>query len=140
MFQPEEQESAMPSSLAGRFTGLIFATLWLGGCFGGSEPPVASSPAGVAAPQPASGFIAGPVSASLNEQDRERGFKAQIDAAETGRRISWRGETTSYGFVEPGADGIGGCRAYTHTIYLDGRAQRGSGQACKKADGNWSFS
>ena len=130
----------MPFSFVGRLTGVGFVALSLGGCFGGSEPPVASAPAGVAPPVIASGFIAGPIAASLNEQDRERGFKAQVDAAETGKRISWRGETTSYGYVEPGTEGIGGCRSYTHTIYLDGRAQRGSGQACKKGDGGWSFS
>jgi surface antigen len=84
--------------------------------------------------------IAGPVSASLSDIERERGFKAQMDAVETGKRVSWRGDRTSYGYVEPGADGLGGCRAYTHTVYLDGRAQRGSGQACRKTDGSWNFS
>ncbi len=130
----------MPSSHVGRLTVVVLAVLSLGGCLGGSEPPVASAPSGIAAPQVASGFVAGPIAASLTEQDRERGFKAQIDAADTGRRMSWRGETTTYGYVEPGSEGVGGCRAYTHTIYLDGRAQRGSGQACKKADGSWNFS
>jgi surface antigen len=123
-----------------KLTGSLVLALSLGGCFGSTDAPVASAPAAGPTVQVISGFVAGPVAASLSESDRERGFKAQVDAAETGRRMSWRGETTSYGYVEPGADGIGGCRVYNHTIYLDGRAQRGAGQACKKADGSWSFS
>ncbi len=86
-----------------------------------------------------SGVIAGSALASLSDSDRERGFKAQVDALETGKRATWRSENTAFGFVEPGTDGIGSCRSYSHTVYLDGRAQRGAGQGCKQADGGWSF-
>lgn len=112
----------------------LLATLGLSACQTGS-PPVAALSTG---PQ-ISGVIAGPALAILSDSDRERGFKAQVDALETGKRATWRSEKTAYGFVEPGSDGIGGCRTYSHTVYLDGRAQRGDGQGCKQADGGWSF-
>ncbi len=79
--------------------------------------------------EPPSGVIAGPVSASLSAGDQERGFRAQVDALDKGQSVSWKGEKTAFGFVEPGADAGAGCRSYTHTVYLDGRAQRGSGRA-----------
>jgi surface antigen len=113
----------------------VTASLGLAACQSSSSPPVAAVLTG---PQ-VSGVIAGPVLASLSDSDRERGFKAQIDALETGKRTTWRSEKTAFGVVEPGADGLGGCRAYNHTVYLDGRAQRGAGQGCKQADGGWSF-
>ena len=110
-------------------------TLTLAACQTGSSPSVTPVSA---APQ-LSGVIAGAALASVSDSDRERGFKAQVDALETGKRATWRSEKTAFGFVEPGTDGIGGCRSYSHTVYLDGRAQRGTGQGCKQADGGWSF-
>lgn len=111
----------------------------LAGCLGGSSEPQVSAPAGPPPAEPPAGVIAGPVAASLLPADVERGFRAQVDALDKGQRVSWRGEKTAFGFVEPGAES-GSCRSYTHTVYLDGRAQRGSGQACRRGDGRWSFS
>lgn len=113
----------------------LVLTLGLAACQTSSAPP--ATPVSIG-PQ-LSGVIVGPALASLSDSDRERGFKAQVDALETGKRATWRSEKTAFGFVEPGADGIGGCRSYSHTVYLDGRAQRGAGQGCKQADGGWSF-
>jgi surface antigen len=113
----------------------LIASLGLAACQSSSPPQVTAVSTG---PQ-ISGVIAGAALASLSDSDRERGFKAQVDALETGKRTTWRSEKTAFGFVEPGSDGIGGCRAYSHTVYLDGRAQRAAGQGCKQADGSWSF-
>ena len=45
-----------------------------------------------------------------------------------------------YGSVVPGPayvrDGRN-CRAYTHTIYIDGRPQTARGTACRNPDGTW---
>jgi surface antigen len=116
---------------------LIGVAAVLAGCGGATEPPVVAGPP---AAEPPTGVIAGQVAASLSPVDVERGFKAQIDALDKGRQVSWKGEKTAFGFVEPGADAGAGCRAYTHTVYLDGRAQRGSGRACRRSDGRWAFS
>jgi surface antigen len=116
---------------------LLVVAAMLTACSGGAEPPAVTAPPGV---EPPSGVIAGPVAGSLSPVDVERGFKAQLDALDKGQQVSWKGEKTAFGFVEPGADAGAGCRAYTHTVYLDGRAQRGTGRACRRSDGRWAFS
>ncbi len=111
---------------------------FLAGCAASAPPPSAAiAPAG---PPPVSGWLAGPGAPALDEADRQRAFEAELSAADTGRRASWRSPKGHFGLVEPGADGSGGsaaCRGYAHTVYVDGRAQRGAGIACKGADGGW---
>lgn len=96
------------------------------------EPPVTAAPAG---PAPVTGWLAGPAGHALDETDRQRAFEAQLTAVDTGRRSSWRSAKGHFGLVEPGAEAGGGCRSFTHTIYIDGRAQRGGGTACRAAGG-----
>lgn len=110
----------------------------LAGC-AASAPPQSAAPA-PAGPAPVSGWLAGPGAPALDEADRQRAFEAELTAAETGRRASWRSPKGHFGLVEPGAEGSAGsaaCRGYAHTVYVDGRAQRGGGAACKGADGAW---
>ena len=98
------------------------------------------STAGPQGPRPVTGWLAGPVGQQLADSDRERAFAAQITAAETGTRASWRSAKGDFGVVEPGAEaaGVSGtCRPFNHTIYIDGRAQRGTGSACRSANGVW---
>ncbi len=100
-----------------------------------AAPVVAPEPAG---PPPPAGVIAGPLGAQLSEADRQTAFDAQVDAVENGKRKSWKGKSGSFGFIETGADN-GGCRDYTHTVFVDGRAQSGKGNACKTAEGGWKW-
>ncbi|MGL4438313.1 MAG: hypothetical protein ACRCUE_03500 [Bosea sp. (in: a-proteobacteria)] len=105
-----------------------------------TSTPVLTAAAVPEGPRPVTGWLAGPVGQQLDPADRERAFAAQISAAETGRRASWRSAKGNFGFVEPGAEGAGvggACRPFSHTIYIDGRAQRGTGSACKSAAGAW---
>jgi surface antigen len=116
---------------------LALAAPGLAACTTTSEaPPPAAAPAG---PPPVTGWLAGPVGEQLDAAERERAFAAQITAAETGRRASWRSTRGNFGFVEPGADAAG-CRSFNHTLYIDGKAQRGAGNACRNAAGVWQVS
>jgi surface antigen len=114
----------------------------VGGAATGSELPDGSAPAQPAAsPTPTGvalgGVLGGPIGASLSDDDRRAAWEAQVAALDTGQRRSWRGSHSVYGFVEVGAETGGGCRAYSQTIYVAGRPNRGRGVACKQADGSW---
>jgi surface antigen len=112
-------------------SAILLAAAILSGCTS-SSTPVATP---VAAPL-VGGLMAGPLGQSLTDADREKGWTAEIAALEGSKRASWRGDKGSFGFVEPGP-ASGSCRTYIHTIYLDGRPQKASGNACKGSDGNW---
>jgi surface antigen len=123
-----------------RFVLALSAAMLLVACLPSVTVPVVSAPVSPEGPRPVTGWLAGPVGQQLDPADRERAFVAQISAAETGRRASWRSAKGNFGFVEPGPEGagVGGtCRPFSHTIYIDGRAQRGTGSACKAATGSW---
>ncbi len=108
------------------------------GCVSSAQAP--SLPVAAAGPRPVTGWLAGPVGVQLDLADKERAFAAQIAAAETGKRASWRSANGNFGFVDPGVEGAGAggvCRSFSHTLYVDGRAQRGTGSACRDAAGTW---
>jgi len=125
---------------------ISLALLGLAGCSsagpGDGSPSVAAPP-----PQPAApaiptgaalgGVLGGPVGASLADDDRQAAWEAQIAALDSGQRRSWRGSHGVFGFVEPGAETGEGCRAYSQTIYVAGRPNRGRGLGCKQSDGSW---
>ena len=83
------------------------------------------------------GVLGGPVGASLTDDDRAAAWNAQIAALNSGQRRSWRGAHGVFGFIEPGAATGDGCRAYSQTIYVAGRPNRGRGTGCKQPDGSW---
>ncbi len=126
-------------SAISRKLGLALPALGLAACMSSPAPaPLAALPSD--APRPVTGWLAGPAAEGLDPMDRDRAFAAQISAAETGRRASWRSAKGHFGFVEPGAEAAGApgvCRPFSHTIYIDGRAQRGTGTACRSAAGIW---
>lgn len=125
-------------SVSRRLMPLVPA-LVLAACVSSQGPaPVVVSPAD--GPRAVTGWLAGPTAEALDTADRDRAFAAQIAAAETGRRASWRSAKGHFGFVEPGAEAAGAsgvCRPFSHTIYIDGRVQRGTGSACRSAAGIW---
>ncbi|HEY3623134.1 MAG TPA: hypothetical protein VGL12_12235 [Roseiarcus sp.] len=83
------------------------------------------------------GALGGPVGASLTDDDRQAAWQAQIGALDSGQKRSWRGSHGVFGFVEAGAASGDGCRAYSQTIYVAGRPNRGRGVGCKQPDGSW---
>jgi len=83
------------------------------------------------------GVLGGPIGALLTDVDRQAAWNAQIAALDSGQKRSWRGAHGVFGFVAPGAETGGGCRAYSQTIYVAGRPNRGQGVACRQADGSW---
>jgi surface antigen len=138
---------------------IALASIGLAGCQSvGSNgaPPVTGSttPAGAAAstvaPAPAGipalaiptgaalgGVLGGPIGASLTDDDREAAWQAQVGALDSGQKRSWRGAKGVFGFVEPGTASGDGCRAYSQTIYIAGRPNRGKGVGCRQPDGSW---
>jgi surface antigen len=135
------------------------ASIGLAGCqsVGSNGPPPvtgSTTPAGVAtstvAPAPAGvpaptiptgaalgGVLGGPIGASLADDDREAAWRAQVGALDSGQKRSWRGAKGVFGFVEPGTPSGDGCRAYSQTIYVAGRPNRGKGVGCRQPDGSW---
>ena len=137
------------------FAALALAPLGLAACSstGAPDAPAAGAVAGAAVAAPAvpappakpvepvpDGVLAGPLGGKLNEADRKGAFAAQLAALSTGQKKTWRGAGGTYGFIEPGAESPslkGSCRAYSHTIFFNGRPQSASGQSCREADGTW---
>ncbi len=116
---------------------VLLLALALAGCSSTSDaPPPVAAPAG---PPPVTGWLAGAGGEQLEPDDRQKAFEAQIAAAETGRRASWRSLRGHFGFVEPGPE-TASCRPFSHTLYVDGVARRGSGTACRTATGAWQVS
>jgi surface antigen len=99
--------------------------------------PAASAAPAMPAGAALGGVLGGPIGASLTEADRQAAWNAQISALDSGQSRSWRGVQGVFGFVAPGVETGGGCRAYSQTIYVAGRPNRGGGVACKQPDGTW---
>jgi surface antigen len=109
---------------------------------GAATSTVAAAPAGIPAPAIPSGsalggVLGGPVGASLTADDRQAAWDAQVAALDSNQKRSWRGAHGVFGFIEPGAASGDGCRAYSQTIYVAGRPNRGRGSGCKQPDGSW---
>jgi surface antigen len=109
---------------------------------GAAASTVAPAPAGI--PSPAiptgaalGGVLGGSVGSSLTDDDRQAAWQAQVGALDSNQKRSWRGAKGVFGFVEPGATAGEGCRAYSQTIYVAGRPNRGRGVGCRQADGSW---
>ena len=90
------------------------------------------------------GLIGNRIGASLDDEDKERAYAAQMDALERGQSgapVSWRNpDSGRYGTVVPGPayqQAGRNCRSYTHTIYIDGQPQTARGTACRNPDGTW---
>jgi surface antigen len=137
---------------------IALASIGLAGCStvrpGGAPPSVATAAPAVASASPVAppaetlapaiptgaalgGVLGGPVGVSLTDGDRQAAWDAQIAALNSGQRRSWRGAHGVFGFIEPGGAMGDGCRAYSQTIYIAGRPNRGRGLGCKQPDGSW---
>jgi surface antigen len=92
----------------------------------------------------AGALIGNRIGASLDERDKQLAYEAEMNALErgpSGAPVNWRNpDSGRYGMVVPGPgykQGGRDCRAYTETIYVDGRPQTARGTACRNRDGTW---
>jgi surface antigen len=133
--------SPTPKQDSGTMTGAL-----LGGIFGAAVGGrgAGNRIAGAAVGAVAGGLIGNAIGASLDEQDRQMAYAAEMQALEHGApgvAIGWRSERTRYyGNVVPGPyyENAGRrCRAFTHTIYINGRPEIARSTACRAPDGRW---
>jgi len=130
---PKQNTGAVAGAVAGGILGAA-----LGGRGTGSRL------AGAAIGAAAGGLLGGAIGASLDEQDRQRAYAAEMQALESGAPgapVGWRSDHTGYyGTVVPGPyyerSGLR-CREYSHTIYIGGRPEIARGTACRNPDGTW---
>jgi surface antigen len=120
---------------AGVTAGAILGGV-IGNQFGSGGGRVAATIAGAAI----GGIVGGAIGRDLDETERRAAYEAQLVAVRSGRPERWNGRPGYSGYVEPGAAyqrAEGYCREYTHTIFIEGRPARGTGLACRQADGGW---
>jgi surface antigen len=123
---------AMIGAKAGA-AAITLAALSLAAC-NTTTPEAVATPVVVAPEPPAPGVVGVSVGQALDEKDRQIAIAAQQAAVSDGVRKTWKGAHGAYGFIAPGAES-GGCRDYTHKIFVNGRPQEAKGSACKKGDG-----
>jgi surface antigen len=132
-YAPKQDQGAVMGAITGGTLGALF-----GGHRAGDRL------AGAAIGAVAGGLVGSAIGASLDEQDRQRAYAAEMQALESGSPgapIGWRSDHTAYyGTIVPGpyyeSRGMR-CRGYTHTVYIDGRPQVVRGTACRNPDGTW---
>ncbi|HEY5279917.1 MAG TPA: glycine zipper domain-containing protein, partial [Pseudolabrys sp.] len=121
---PKENTGTLLGALGGAAIGSQFG--------GGAGGHVAGAliGAGVGA------LIGNRIGASLDDEDKRRAYAAEIEALDRGQSgapVAWRNpDSGRYGSVVPGpayVDRGRNCRAYTETIYIDGRPQTARGTA-----------
>ncbi len=129
---PKENTGTLVGALGGAAIGSQFG--------GGTSGHIAGAliGAGVGA------LIGNRIGAALDDEDKKRAYVAEMEALERGQSgapVTWRNpDSGRYGTVVPGpayANNGRNCRAYTETIYIDGRPQTARGTACRNPDGSW---
>jgi len=108
-----------------------------GGCsFGGGQSPPLVAPVAEAAPD-YGGLFVGALGAAIAPSDRQAAYEALAQALDSLQRRSWKGERGVFGYFEPLGAGGSNCRTFAATIYVNGRAQKADGKACKSDAGDW---
>ncbi len=133
--------SSSPKQDSGAMTGALMGGI-LGAAVGGRG--AGNRIAGAAVGAIAGGLIGSAIGASLDEEDRQMAYAAEMQALEAGApgvAVGWRSERTAYyGSIVPGPyyESAGRrCRGYTHTIFINGRPESARGTACRASDGRW---
>jgi surface antigen len=92
------------------------------------------------------GLLGNRIGASMDEDDRQRAYVAEMDTLERGRPgapVTWRSERSAYyGTIVPGPYYVERgrrCREFSHTIYINGRPELARGLACRNPDGTWTM-
>lgn len=78
---------------------------------------------------------------ALDPGEKRQADQALALALKDGKPQQWRSDRPGYsGYIEPGPVqiGTGGqCRDFSHAVFIDGRANRQDGRACRQDDGSW---
>lgn len=135
---PETGQGAKENT--GTAVGAIAGAL-VGSQFGGNTASrLAAGVAGAAV----GGLIGNRIGASMDDEDKQRAYAAQMQALESGQSgaaVTWKNpDSGRYGTIVPGPayqQAGNTCRQYTHTIYIDGKPQTARGAACRNPDGTW---
>ena len=114
---------------------------YLGSKFGHGKGQLATTAAGTLV----GAFVGGALGRNLDQRDQvyhANATERALDYGRPGEPITWNNpETGNYGAVRPGpiytAPDNSYCREYEQTIYVNGRAERGYGTACRQPDGAW---
>ena len=129
-----------PKEVGGTLVGAGAGAL-IGNAIGGTA---GNRAAGTIAGAAIGGLIGNRVGAAMDDEDKKRAYEAEMNALErgpSGAPVGWRNpDSGRYGSVVPGPayDRSGRkCRAYTETIYIDGKPQTARGTACRNPDGSW---
>jgi surface antigen len=129
---PKENTGTLLGGLAGAAIGSQFG--------GGTGGHIAGALIGATA----GALIGNRIGASLDDEDKRRAYAAEMEALErgpSGAPVGWRNpDSGRYGSVVPGpayAQNGRHCRAYTETIYIEGRPETARGTACRNPDGTW---
>ncbi|HET8726982.1 MAG TPA: RT0821/Lpp0805 family surface protein [Alphaproteobacteria bacterium] len=87
-------------------------------------------------------FLGSEIGASLDRADQmaaQQTAQRTFETVPTGQSATWRNpDSGHYGTITPTRTyqaNNGYCRDYTHTIYIDGRAETARGTACRQSDG-----
>jgi surface antigen len=134
-YGPGPQENT--GTLVGAGTGAL-----LGAAIAG--PGVGNAVGGAVVGGLIGGLLGNRIGASLDERDRRMAYAAELQALNNGppgAPVAWRNpDSGRYGSIVPGpvyVENARNCRAFTHTIYVDGRPQTARGTACRNPDGSW---
>ena len=129
---PKENTGTLLGALGGAAVGSAFG--------GGTSGHVAGALIGAGV----GGLIGNRIGASLDERDRQMAYAAEVEALNQGAAgapVTWRNPANGrYGSIVPGPAYVRegrNCRAFTHTIYVDGTPQTARGTACRNPDGSW---
>jgi len=128
-------QSTGPNEVGGTMIGAVAGGL-IGSTIGGGAGKTAAIIGGTVL----GGFLGNTVGRKMDENAQQQAYNAQYAAVQSGQRSQWQSQSGHSGYVDPGPvyrDAQGTCRRYTHTIFVDGRQQQGSGTACRQPDGSW---
>jgi surface antigen len=121
-------------------TGTLFGAL--GGALVGSR--VSKGPAGTLVGAGVGALIGNRIGAAMDDDDKQRAYAAQMQALDDGTPgapVAWRNpDSGRYGMVVPGPmyeDQGRHCRAFSHTVYIDGHPETVRAAACRNPDGSW---
>ena len=131
---------AGPREGTGTAVGAVTGAL-IGSAFGGGTGErIGGAIAGAAI----GGLIGNRIGASMDEEDRRLAYEAEMAALEQGQvgaPMGWRNPGSGrYGNIVAGPVYVqrgSRCRAYTHTVYVNGRPEVVRGTACRNPDGTW---
>lgn len=129
-----------PKENSGTVLGAVSGALIGSAIGGGTGERVGAAMAGAAI----GGLIGNRIGASMDEQDRQYAYEAEMNALDRGAPgapVDWRNpETGRYGNIVPGPAytkrGMR-CRAFSHTVYINGQPTVDRGTACRNPDGTW---